>query len=254
MKLNSIPKLTTIKVENLRLRAYIGFVDWEKEKLQDLVVSYSFKYDTTNATKSDDVIDTIDYKKITKKIIESIDNQKFNLIEYVAELIYKMIQNEHIGIQNISVKVEKPHALRFADNVLVEINENDRYNSAMIALGSNIDPQQNIDAALKLLSQHVECINKTEFIVTKPLKFENQADFVNGAILIITKKSYNELWRTLRAIETSLKRERTENKNAPRTIDLDITTFNGKITDSEINELPFLIDFVKYLQPEIEIN
>ncbi|HNR86691.1 MAG TPA: 2-amino-4-hydroxy-6-hydroxymethyldihydropteridine diphosphokinase, partial [Taishania sp.] len=57
----------------------------------------------------------------------------------------------------------------------------------------------------------------------------------------------------LRKIENKLNRVRTENKNAPRTIDLDVTTFNGKLVDNEIYELPFLVDFLHDLQPDIKI-
>lgn len=49
------PKLSIVRVENLRLRSYIGFIDWETEKLQDVIISFSFKYDTAMAAKSDDV-------------------------------------------------------------------------------------------------------------------------------------------------------------------------------------------------------
>ena len=45
-------------------------------------------------------------------------------------------------------------------------------------------------------------------------------------------------------------RVRSENKNAPRVIDLDVITFNGNVVDKDINELPFLIDFVNNLEPE----
>lgn len=251
---NSLPKLTAIKVENLRLRAYIGFIDWEKIKLQDLIISYSFKYDAANAAKTDAVEDAIDYKNITKKIIEAIDNNSFHLIEKVAELVYSMLQSESIYLQNICVKVEKPHALRFADNVCVEINGNDRFNTAMIAIGSNIEPTFNIEHALEMIASECTVLKKTEFITTKPLKFEAQADFVNGALLVATHLSYNELHMFLRKIEVLLQRERTENKNAPRTIDLDITTFNGVLVDKEINELPFLVDFLNILHPEMTIN
>ena len=88
MQHNSTSKLTTVEIVNLRLRAYIGFIDWEKEKLQDLVISYSFKYDSKNATASDDVQYAVDYKKINKQIIAMVDHQSFHLIETVAETIY----------------------------------------------------------------------------------------------------------------------------------------------------------------------
>ncbi|HOZ85908.1 MAG TPA: dihydroneopterin aldolase [Niabella sp.] len=251
MSMELIPQLAIIEIENLRLRAYIGFMSWEKEKLQDVIISYSFKYDTKLATKTDDVAYAVDYKKITKKIVTLIENQSYQLIESMAEKIYGVIQSFSVAIQDIEVKVEKPHALRFADNVLVKISGADRYNKAMIALGSNIHPNENIAKATSLLEPLGLIIRRTKFVVTKPLKFENQADFLNGAILLLTQKSLPLLQLQLKQIEAMLGRVRSENKNAPREIDLDITTFNGFIVDKDIQELPFLLDFVNELQPEI---
>jgi 2-amino-4-hydroxy-6-hydroxymethyldihydropteridine diphosphokinase len=58
----------------------------------------------------------------------------------------------------------------------------------------------------------------------------------------------------LKQIEAVLGRVRTENKNAPREMDLDVLTYNSFVIDNDIEELPFLIDFVKQLQPEIQLN
>ena len=248
------PKLSIVRVENLRLRAFIGFIDWETEKLQDIIISYSFKYDTALASKTDDVQNAVDYKKITKKIIDFVDHKSFHLIETLAERIYTHIQSSGAALQDIKVKVEKPHALRFADNVLVEIDGKDRYNTAIIALGSNINSEENFNKALKHLQEVGFLMQRTEFIKTKPLKFEDQPEFLNGAILLHTLKSLSELKMHLKQIEALLGRVRTENKNAPRKIDLDVLTYNGFIIDKDIEELPFLIDFVQQLQPEIELQ
>lgn len=247
----SIPELSIVNVENLRLRAYIGFIDWEKVKLQDVVVSYSFKYDTHTSSISDDVSDAIDYKKLTKQIIKMVDNQSFQLIEYLANKIYTKIRQYSPDIQDIEVKIEKPFALRFADNVFVKISSEDRYNSVMIALGANINAKKNFEKALQEMRSLGIIIQRTEFIETPALKDQNQPDFLNGAILLQTKKSLSELGLELKQVEALLGRVRSENKNAPREIDLDIITYNGFIIDKEIQELPFLIDFIKYLQPEL---
>lgn len=242
-------KLTEVEVVNLRLRAYIGFIEWEKEKLQDLIISYSFKYNSKKATKKDDVAFAVDYKKINKGIISLIEHQQFNLIETVAEIIFNFIQDSSPFIQNINVRVEKPHALRFTDNVLVKVCGDDRYNNAMIALGSNIDPEENFKNALELIEKLGTITKRTEFITTKPLKYESQPDFLNGAIILVTKKGLKELALELKQIESKLGRVRNANKNAPRTIDLDITTFNGFLVDNDIDELPFLKDFLNHLYP-----
>jgi len=247
------PKLSTIEVESLRLRAYIGFIDWEKKKLQDVVISYSFQYDASRAAKSDEVKDAVDYKKITKEIIQMVDSQHFHLIEALAEKIYDFISSFSPDIQNVEIKVEKPNALRFTDNVLVKISGKDRYNIALIALGSNIDPENNFEKALDKLQNLGTIVQRSQFIYTDALKFENQPKFLNGAILFYTKENLTTLKLHLKQIEARLGRVRTENKNAPREIDLDILTFNHFKIDNEMDELPFLKDFVKELQPEIEL-
>ena len=242
------PKLSIIKVKNLRLRSYIGFIDWEKEKLQDVVISYSFKYDTSMASETDDVQYAVDYKKMTKQIISMVDNQSFHLIEALAEQVFNFILKSSSAVLDIEVTVEKPHALRFADNVMVSISSKDRYNSAIIALGSNIQPQENFEKALTELQKFGIITQRSEFIQTKALKFEDQPDFLNGAILLQTQKTLSELRLQLKQIEAILGRVRTENKNAPRTIDLDVSTYNGFLIDQEISEFPFLEKFVQQLQ------
>ena len=248
------PKLSIVRVENLRLRSFIGFIDWETEKLQDVIISYSFKYDTALASKTDDVQNAVNYKKITKGIIDFVDHQSFHLIEALAEKIYMYIQSADAAVQEITVKVEKPHALRFADNVLVEIDGKDRYNTAIIAMGSNINSEDNFSKALEHFQIFGFLMQRTAFIKTEPLKFEEQPEFLNGAVLLHTKKSLSELKMHLKQIEALLGRVRTENKNAPREIDLDVLTYNGFLIDQDIAELPFLIEFIQQLQPEIELQ
>ncbi|SFI69197.1 dihydroneopterin aldolase/2-amino-4-hydroxy-6-hydroxymethyldihydropteridine diphosphokinase,TIGR01498 [Kaistella treverensis] len=254
MSATSNTKLSTIKVENLRLRAFIGFMDWETEKLQDLVISFSFKYDTCAASDSDDIQYAVDYKSITKEIIELVENKSYFLLETLAEKIYTHIQSSAAGLEDISVKIEKPNALRFADSVMVKIDGKDRYNTAIIALGSNINAEQNFSEALKLLQDCGFIMQRTEFLKTKPLKFESQPEFLNGAILLRTKKSLSALKMHLKQIEALLGRVRTENKNAPRTIDLDVTTYNGFVIDDDIQTFPFLQEFVRQLQSSMQLE
>lgn len=243
-------KRSKVRMDSLRLRAYIGFNDWETKKLQDLVISFSFKYNVFDAVRTDSVKYAINYKKITKTIIKMVNNQSFFLIETVAEKIWSYIkQNPYV--MEVTVKVEKPYALRFSDNVMIEISDQDRPNQVIIALGSNIKPKKNFKKALKKLSKIGSVQQKTDFIFTKPLKFKNQADFFNGAILFSTKYYYEPLKKLLKQIEADLGRVRGENKNGPRPIDLDIIAFNSAITDDELDEFDFLVDFVKELNPNL---
>jgi len=244
-------KISTIKVENLRLRAYIGFKDWEREKMQDLVISYSLKFNMYWAVEQDDVEKSYNYKTLTKSIIQLIEHQKFDLIETVAEIIYDRIK-QHPYVFGVNVRVEKPFALRFTDNVLIEIDGADRYNEAIISLGSNINSEQNTKAALEKLKTLGSITGQTDFITTKPLKYEDQPDFLNGAVTLHTKLSLEQLILSLKKIEVELGRIRTTNKNAERNIDLDVTLYNNHIIDKDIYEFDFLKRFVKQLKPGLK--
>ena len=248
---NTTSKLLKIEVDSLRLRAYIGYLDWEKIKLQDLILSFSFTYDGAMAILEDDVSFAPNYKDLTKIIIELVDNQSFHLVETLAEKLYQTIREFDETIQDIEVRVEKPHALRFADNVIVKISSKERFNTALVAIGSNIEPEENFALALEYLQRLGKVVARSEFVKTKAMKFEQQPDFLNGAILLYTVLPLPYLLLELKQIEALMGRVRTENKNGPRIIDLDVLTFNGNITEEkDIVELPFLYDFVKQLQPE----
>lgn len=148
------------------------------------------------------------------------------------------------------MKGTKAYALCATDNV--KRSKDDQINTALILLGSNIDPEENIISALNYIQKLGTMGNQTDFIYTKPLQFETQPDFLNGALLLHTRLPLEELQRKLKQIELDMGRLRNENKNTPRIIDLDIITFNGSIADEkDIVQLPFLYDFVKQLQPEI---
>lgn len=246
-------KMVTIKVQKLRLRAYIGFKKWETEKLQDLVINYSFRYNATRAVQTDAEKDVLDYKKINKSIIQLIDRQQFHLLEKVAHTILSIIRAEP-HTRNIQVQVEKPNALRFTDNVLVEMDDRDMFNEVVISLGSNIDPEENVLSALEDLKTIGHIQEKTAFIKTEPQRFKEQPAFLNGAVLILTRLYYEDLKREMKTIESRLRRIRTGNKNGPRKIDLDVVVYNETIVDDEVYEYPFLKDFVDELKPGLLVE
>lgn len=246
------PKLVRIQVEKLRLRAYIGFKKWETEKLQDLIINYTFRYNAAGAIQSDAEADVLDYKAITKSIIGHVDRQSFHLLERVAEDILDIIRKNPYT-RDIVVRVEKPHALRFSENVWVEVEGNERPNEAVISLGSNIDPEMNTARALERLAETGSILQKTNLIYTEPEKIKDQDQFLNGAVLLETDLPFEELRARLKAIENDLGRDRSGPKNGPRNIDLDIILFNGTVTDDEVYEYGFLQRFLKELKSGVVI-
>lgn len=125
-------------------------------------------------------------------------------------------------------------------------------NKAVIGLGSNIDPHNNITLARKLLGAHFAIISESRFIETEPIGFTDQDNFINGSIYIETSLTQNRLKQTLKAIEDEMGRVRSEIKFGPRSIDLDIVVFNGKVIDQDFYERDFLKNSVLEILPELE--
>lgn len=110
----------TIKITNLRLRTYIGFNPEEKAKQQDVVINIEIQYPAEKAYISDNVDDALNYKTITKKVIEHVEEGRFSLLEKLVGDVLA-ICSEHSWVKFARVTIDKPHALRFADSVSLSL-------------------------------------------------------------------------------------------------------------------------------------
>lgn len=115
------PSSATINISNLRLRTYIGFNPEEKEKKQDVVINIEIKYEINESALNDIVNDALNYKTITKQVIEHVEQGRFLLLEkLVADVLD--ICSQHQSVISSRVTIDKPHALRFADSVSLTLD------------------------------------------------------------------------------------------------------------------------------------
>ncbi len=104
---------------------------------------------------------------------------------------------------------------------------------AFIAVGSNIDAERNVASALELLGRRVRIVAVSRFFRTPELGAPDSPDFLNGVVEIESELGPSELKRlVLLEVENELGRERGAEKNAPRTIDLDLV-LHGELVCSE---------------------
>ncbi len=113
-------------------------------------------------------------------------------------------------------------------------------NECIIGIGSNIDAGANISKMLEILGHDLKIIRVSTFINTNPVGITNQPDFTNGAVKIQTTLNKKELKRYLKKVEKQLGRGKSEEKYGPRTMDLDIVVWNGKIVDNDYYKRDFL--------------
>jgi 2-amino-4-hydroxy-6-hydroxymethyldihydropteridine diphosphokinase len=120
---------------------------------------------------------------------------------------------------------------------------------ALLSLGSNIEPEKNLPAAVRQLGNYGRVLQVSGVWQSPPLGNSNQPDFLNAAILLETSLSARELKETaITEVEDGLGRVRVPDRNAPRTIDIDIMLFNHEcfrigqrsIPDPEVLERAFV--------------
>ena len=109
-----------IIIKDLLLRGIIGINDWEREKRQDILINITLSGDLRAAGESDKIEDAINYRTLTKKIIQHVEDSSRYTVEALATDIAKLCLSAE-GVQRAQVRVEKPGALRFAKSVGVEI-------------------------------------------------------------------------------------------------------------------------------------
>ncbi|MEO8331873.1 MAG: 2-amino-4-hydroxy-6-hydroxymethyldihydropteridine diphosphokinase [Gallionella sp.] len=131
---------------------------------------------------------------------------------------------------------------------------------AYIAIGSNIDPAENVRAAIRCLARQTRITGISMVYCTGAIGRPEQPHYYNCVVEIETDVPPAELKYTiLRRIENDLGRKRTEDKYAPRTIDLDLIVYGDltldaqdiELPDPEILERPFLAIPLFELAPDL---
>ena len=124
----------------------------------------------------------------------------------------------------------------------------------VIGLGSNIDPEANLEQAVQELKSRFKVSKRSQWTRTKPIGIQDQPDFYNGALLMETELEQQSLKKELKRIEDILGRDRSLPKFGPRTIDLDILIWNKKVVDEDYYKRDFLRKGVEEIIPELKLT
>jgi 2-amino-4-hydroxy-6-hydroxymethyldihydropteridine diphosphokinase len=129
-----------------------------------------------------------------------------------------------------------------------------------LGVGGNINPEENILKAARLLAARVSPLGCSWFYRSKAVGNPAQPDFINGVFKIGTDIPPLGLkFDVLRVIEESLGRVRTPDKNAPRPLDFDILLYGDMVMDDprltlpdpHITRYPFVFIPLLELAPEL---
>jgi 2-amino-4-hydroxy-6-hydroxymethyldihydropteridine diphosphokinase len=118
-------------------------------------------------------------------------------------------------------------------------------------IGSNIEPEINLPKAIDLLEKNGNIKAISNAWQSHPIGASGP-DFINACVLFFAPSDSRELKeRVIKFIEASLGRVRGSDKNAPRTIDLDIIMVDDKPINLERWNNPFVVLPMAELEPEL---
>ncbi len=111
-------------IEDLRIQTVIGIFDWEREITQTVSLDLQMAFDISPAGASDDIVDTLDYKSVSKRLIQFVEGSEFQLVEALAEHCARIVLDEFPVIW-LRLKLSKPGAVRgsSAVGVIIERGE-----------------------------------------------------------------------------------------------------------------------------------
>ena len=107
-------------IEGLEIEALIGIYDWERRIRQTLVFDLEMGFDNRTPAASDNIEHTLNYKAVSKRLIEFVAASDFGLVETLAERCAAIVLEE-FDVQWLRLKLSKPGAVRGARAVGVII-------------------------------------------------------------------------------------------------------------------------------------
>ena len=109
-----------IFLHGLAIDCIIGFIEWERRVKQTIVLDVEMPVDCARAAASDDVADTLDFKKVAKRLIAFVSAAEYQLVETLAHRVALLILEE-FGVEWVRLSINKPGAIRGSKDVGVAV-------------------------------------------------------------------------------------------------------------------------------------
>jgi dihydroneopterin aldolase len=109
-----------IFLRGLEIDCIIGFIEWERRIKQTVVIDLELPVDCRRAALTDEVASTVDYKKVSKRVIAFIEASEFKLVETLAHKTAMLILEE-FGVDWVRLSVNKPGAIRGSRDVGISL-------------------------------------------------------------------------------------------------------------------------------------
>lgn len=229
-----------ISIQDLEVFAKHGVFPEEQRLGQKFLVSAKLYMDLSPAGKSDALECSVDYGKVCHLITELMTENTYKLLEKAAEEVAHMLLVTFAGVDQAEVTVKKPWAPIGLPLDTAAVTVTRKWNRTYIALGSNMGDCENyLNQAVLQMEENENCrvTAVSDYIITKPYGGVAQDDFLNGAAIVDTLYTPEELLGFLHEIEQKADRKRDVHWG-PRTLDLDILFYGNEVVQTEELTIP----------------
>jgi len=122
-----------------------------------------------------------------------------------------------------------------------------------LSIGSNIEPEINLPQAIQMLREYGKVVNISSIWESEAVGSDGP-NFLNLCVLFLTdlQQPVDLKEQIIRPIESKLGRIRYADKNAPRTIDLDIVLFDNQPLNVDFWEYAFVVVPLAELLPDFQ--
>ncbi len=227
-----------IILDSLEVECVIGVFDWERKTKQKVEISFELDCGLFQAARTDDIEHTVDYKAISKAIIALVEPSEFFLIETMAEKIAETCLSFD-GVNRASVTVSKPGAIRGSKNISVRIIRPVKSHTVFLGIGGNIDPEANIPVGIDIIRSRFQLVRLSPFYKSEAWGVKDeQPDYINLAAEVRTDRDIFGVRAEACWIEKMVGRKRTDDKFAPRTLDIDLLLYDEVTGKHDGGNLP----------------
>jgi len=114
-----------IYLSDLKIETVIGVYDWEREIKQCVILDLEMGTDIRRAAETDNIDDTLNYKAVSKRVIDFVEQSEFELVETLAERVVAIIREE-FSVPWVRLRLNKKGAVSAAVDVGVIIERGDK--------------------------------------------------------------------------------------------------------------------------------
>lgn len=278
-----------VKIHNLQLATIIGVNAIERLHKQNVVIDLDIHKSSSDIIGESLNTENFNYQTIVEQLSEYVEAASFKTVEAFVTSVANLVCS--MGVEEVTIRAEKPSAITFAEAAGVEITRSkstlsesfvldeaktghkdltidfsvdqrndlieDKTHNVFIAFGSNMgDTISNIEKARDaLIERGVEVLRTSSLYQSEPMFLKDQQKFINGVFHVSTKLKPLELLKAIKDIEFNVLNRVKVIDNGPRPIDLDILLYDDLIFNHKDLNIPHIgmLSRSFVLQPLIEL-